>query len=128
MNMMTFLTNHNVKNVVDLLEPQEVGKYIIVGTIYGIRQDIDWYYDACSNCGRKVEPRNVFSGPDSGDASVVVECYNPKCKNKEISPVPRYKIRIRVLDDSGTITLTMFDRDAYKLVKKRASDLIEKIK
>nr|KAJ0200689.1 hypothetical protein LSAT_V11C600327640 [Lactuca sativa] len=77
-----FLTNHNVKNVVDLLEPQEVGKYIIVGTIYGIRQDIDWYYDACSKCGRKVEPRNVFSGPDSGDASVVVECYNSKCKKR----------------------------------------------
>ncbi|CAH1430825.1 unnamed protein product [Lactuca virosa] len=27
-----FLNNHNVKNVVDLLEPQEEGKFIIVGT------------------------------------------------------------------------------------------------
>nr|KAJ0210409.1 hypothetical protein LSAT_V11C400203430 [Lactuca sativa] len=36
-----FLNNNNVKNVVDLLEPQEVGKFIIVGTIYGIQQDID---------------------------------------------------------------------------------------
>ncbi|CAH1446709.1 unnamed protein product [Lactuca virosa] len=105
-----------------------VGKFIIVGTIYGIRQDIDWYYDACSNCGKKVDPRNVFNGRDSGDASVVVECYNDKCINKEISSVPRYKIPIRVQDDSGTITLTLFDRDAYKLFKIRASDLIEKIK
>ncbi|CAH1431875.1 unnamed protein product [Lactuca virosa] len=112
-----FLNNHKVKNVVDLLEPQEVGKFIIVGTIYGIRQDIDWYYDACSNCGKKVDRRDVFSGPDSGDASVVVECSTDK-----------YKIPIRVQDDSGTITLTLFDRDAYRLVKQRASELIEKIK
>ncbi|CAH1421568.1 unnamed protein product [Lactuca virosa] len=123
-----FLNNHKVKNVVDLLEPQEVGKFIIVGTIYGIRQDIDWYYDACSNCGKKVDRRDVFSGPDSGDASVVVECSTDKCKKKEISSAPRYKIPIRVQDDSGTITLTLFDRDAYRLVKQRASELIEKIK
>ncbi|CAI9278795.1 unnamed protein product [Lactuca saligna] len=76
-----FLNNYKVKNVVDLIEPQEVGQYIIVGTIYGIRQDIDWY-----------------------------------------------KIPIRVQDDSGTITLTLFDRDAYRIVKKRARDLIDKIK
>ncbi|CAH1414277.1 unnamed protein product [Lactuca virosa] len=123
-----FLNNHKVKNVVDLLEPQEVGKFIIVGTIYGIRQDIDWYYDACSNCGKKVDRRDVFSGPNSGDASVVVECSTDKCKKKEISSAPRYKIHIRVQDDSGTITLTLFDRDAYRLVKQRASELIEKIK
>ncbi|CAH1441523.1 unnamed protein product [Lactuca virosa] len=86
-----FLINHNVKNVVDLLEPQEVGKFIIVGTIYGIRQDIDWYYDACTNRGKKVDARNVFSGPESGDASVVYECYSDKCIKKEISSVPRYK-------------------------------------
>nr|KAJ0214723.1 hypothetical protein LSAT_V11C400219450 [Lactuca sativa] len=126
-----FLNNHNVKNVVNLLEPQEVEKFIIVGTIYFIRQDIDWYYDACTNCGKKIDLRNVFSGPDSpdsGDASVVVECYNDKCINKEISSVPRYKIPLRVQDDSRTITLTLFDRDAYKLIKKGASDLIEKTK
>ncbi|CAI9285417.1 unnamed protein product [Lactuca saligna] len=76
-----FLNNYKVKNVVDLIEPQEVGQYIIVGTIYGIRQDIDWY-----------------------------------------------KIPIHVQDDSGTITLTLFDRDAYRLVKKRARDLIDQIK
>ena len=40
----------------------------------------------------------------------------------------RYKIPIRVQDDSGTITLTLFDRDAYRIVKKRARDLIDKIK
>nr|KAJ0217457.1 hypothetical protein LSAT_V11C300151780 [Lactuca sativa] len=123
-----FLNNYKVKNVVDLIEPQVVGQYIIVGTIYGICQDIDWYYDACTNCGKKVETKDVFSGPDSGDASVVLKCNGDNCKNKKISSVPRYKIPIRVQDDSGTITLTLFDRDAYRLVKKRARDLIDKIK
>ncbi|CAI9272032.1 unnamed protein product [Lactuca saligna] len=123
-----FLNNYKVKNVVDLIEPQEVGQYIIVGTIYGIRQDIDWYYDACTNCGKKVQTEDLFSGADSGDASVVLKCNGDNCKNKTISSVPRYKIPIRVQDDSGTITLTLFDRDAYRIVKKRARDLIDKIK
>ncbi|CAI9260173.1 unnamed protein product [Lactuca saligna] len=123
-----FLNNYKVKNVADLIEPQEGGQYNIVGTIYGIRQDIDWYYDACTNCGKKVETRDVFSGPDSGDSSVIVKCYGDNCINKKISSVPRYKIHIRVQDNSGTITLTLFDRDAYRLIKKRACDLIEKIK
>nr|KAJ0215127.1 hypothetical protein LSAT_V11C300132450 [Lactuca sativa] len=105
-----------------------VGQYIIVGTIYGIRQDIDWYYDACTNCGKKVQTEDLFSGADSGDASVVLKCNGDNCKNKTISSVPRYKIPIRVQDDSGTITLTLFDRDAYRIVKKRARDLIDKIK
>ncbi|CAH1430826.1 unnamed protein product [Lactuca virosa] len=91
-----FLNNHNVKNVVDLPEPQEEGKFIIVGTIYGIRQDTDWYYDACTNYEKKVDARNVFSGSESSDASVVYECYTDKCIKKEISSVPRYKIPIRV--------------------------------
>ncbi|CAI9304066.1 unnamed protein product [Lactuca saligna] len=94
-----FLNNYKVKNVVDLIEPQE-----------------------------KVETEDVFNGPDSGDASVVLKCNGDNCKNKKISSVPRYKIHIRVQDDSGTITLTLFDRDAYRLVKKHARDLIEKIK
>ncbi|CAI9286870.1 unnamed protein product [Lactuca saligna] len=108
--------------------PEMVGQYIIVGTIYGIRQDIDWYYDACTNCGKKVQTEDLFSGADSGDASVVLKCNGDNCKNKTISSVPRYKIPIRVQDDSGTITLTLFDRDAYRIVKKRARDLIDKIK
>ncbi|CAI9265444.1 unnamed protein product [Lactuca saligna] len=123
-----FLNNYKVKNVVDLIEPQEVGQYIIVGTIYGIRQDIDWYYDGCTNCRKKVQTEDLFSGADSGDASVVLKCNGDNCKNKTISSVPRYKIPIRVQDDSGTITLTLFDRDAYRIVKKRARDLIDKIK
>ncbi|CAI9262431.1 unnamed protein product [Lactuca saligna] len=104
-NLPKLLHSQIVKNVVDLIEPQEVGQYIIVGTIYGIRQDIDWYYDACTNCGKKVQTEDLFSGADSG-----------------------IKIPIRVQDDSGTITLTLFDRDAYRIVKKRARDLIDKIK
>ncbi|CAI9300059.1 unnamed protein product [Lactuca saligna] len=117
-----------VRSIEMILMDEMVGQYIIVGTIYGIRQDIDWYYDACTNCGKKVQTEDLFSGADSGDASVVLKCNGDNCKNKTISSVPRYKIPIRVQDDSGTITLTLFDRDAYRIVKKRARDLIDKIK
>lgn len=43
----------------------------------------------CTNCGKKVNAKNMFSSPESGDANVVYDCYNDKCIDKQISSVPR---------------------------------------
>nr|KAJ0225518.1 hypothetical protein LSAT_V11C100006490 [Lactuca sativa] len=119
-----FLINHKVKNVVDLLEPQEYS-CIYFNYLFVLYMGFDKILIGTMRRVQTVK-RKLMQG--IGDTSVVYECYTDKCIKKEISYVPRYKIPIRVQDDSGTITLTLFDKDAYKLVKKRASDLIEKIK
>ena len=36
----------------------------------------------------------------------------------------RFKIPIRVQDSSGTVSLTLFDFEAYKILKKSAKELL----
>ncbi|CAH1416099.1 unnamed protein product [Lactuca virosa] len=59
---------------------------------------------------------------------VTYECANLKCKNIKISVIPRFKISLRVQDNTGTLTLTLFDQEAKKLFKYTAKELYDKNK
>nr|KAJ0203840.1 hypothetical protein LSAT_V11C500277660 [Lactuca sativa] len=89
-----FLKNHMFSNIDDLFEPLEEKTVIIVGTVKGIRQNIRWYYLAYSNCKKSAKEKE--SSTDKVDGShevaeiVTYECANPKCKNIQISVIPRY--------------------------------------
>ncbi|CAI9304108.1 unnamed protein product [Lactuca saligna] len=52
-----FLKNHLFSNIEDLFEPLEEKTVIIVGTVKGIRQNIRWYYLACSNCKKSAKEK-----------------------------------------------------------------------
>ncbi|CAI9286690.1 unnamed protein product [Lactuca saligna] len=127
-----FLKNHLFSNIEDLFEPLEEKTVIIVGTIKGIRQNIRWYYLACSNCKKSAKEKE--SSTDKVDGShevaeiVTYECANLKCKNIKISVIPRFKIPLRVQDNTGTLTLTLFDQEAKKLFKYTAKELYDKNK
>ncbi|CAI9261767.1 unnamed protein product [Lactuca saligna] len=127
-----FLKNHLFSNIEDLFEPLEEKTVIIVGTVKGIRQNIRWYYLACSNCKKSAKEKE--SSTDKVDGShevaeiVTYECANLKCKNIKISVIPRFKIPLRVQDNTGTLTLTLFDQEAKKLFKYTAKELYDKNK
>ncbi|CAI9293111.1 unnamed protein product [Lactuca saligna] len=127
-----FLKNHMFSNIDDLFEPLEEKTVIIVGTVKGIRQNIRWYYLACSNCYKSAKEKE--SSTDKVDGShevaeiVTYECSNPNCKNIKISVIPRFKIPLRVQDNTGTLTLTLFDQEAKKLFKYTAKELYDKNK
>ncbi|CAI9281046.1 unnamed protein product [Lactuca saligna] len=90
-----FLKNNMFSNIDDLFEPLEEKTVVIVGTVKGIRQNICWYYIACSNC--KKSPKQKESSTDKVDGSLEVpeivtyECANPNCKSIKISVIPRDK-------------------------------------
>ncbi|KAL7612436.1 hypothetical protein Lser_V15G06946 [Lactuca serriola] len=48
------------------------------------------------------------------------------CTKNKTTVIPRYRIPIRVQDNTGTLTLTMFERDGKYLLKKSAHDLFKK--
>nr|KAJ0212234.1 hypothetical protein LSAT_V11C400182590 [Lactuca sativa] len=127
-----FLKNHLFSNIEDLFEPLEEKTVIIVGTVKGIRQNIRWYYLACSNCKKSAKEKE--SSTDKVDGShevteiVTYECTNLNCKNIKISVIPRFKIPLRVQDNTGTLTLTLFDQEAKKLFKYTAKELYDKNK
>ncbi|CAH1417396.1 unnamed protein product [Lactuca virosa] len=126
-----FLKNHLFSNIDDLFEPLEE-KTVIVGTVKGIRQNIRWYYLACSNC--KKSSRQKESSTDKVDGShevakiVTYECVNPICKNIQISVIPRFKIPLRFQDNTTTLTLTLFDQEEKKLFKYTAKEFFDKNK
>ncbi|CAI9262615.1 unnamed protein product [Lactuca saligna] len=127
-----FLKNHLFSNIEDLFEPLEKKTVIIVGTVKGIRQNIRWYYLACSNCKKSAKEKE--SSTDKVDGShevaeiVTYECANLKCKNIKISVIPRFKIPLRVQDNTGTLTLTLFDQEVKKLFKYTTKELYDKNK
>ncbi|KAD7477141.1 hypothetical protein E3N88_00277 [Mikania micrantha] len=94
-----FLTNTSFPNIGEICEIIEVGtKYV-----------------------------THFKEDESGDFEdeKVFECNNPKCNVKVVSPVPRFKIQIRVQDITGVVSLTLFDRDVTKLIQKTAREVLD---
>lgn len=127
-----FLVNTEMKSIADLIEVHEVRSLIVVGTIKLVRQDVPWFYEGCIRCARKVKITYELTDKLDGSQEVkdipTYECSNKKCKGSVITVGPRFMIHLRVQDETGIVSLTLFDREAVKLLHKSATDLWEKYK
>ncbi|XP_022000500.1 replication protein A 70 kDa DNA-binding subunit E-like [Helianthus annuus] len=103
-------------------------KVLVVGTITAICTDKLWYYNGCNHCKSGVEERFVTKENPDGLSDVYHEkslvCTNDKCEGVDIYSIPRFKIPIRVQDSSSTVSLTLFDFEAYKILQKTAKELV----
>ncbi|XP_022038539.1 replication protein A 70 kDa DNA-binding subunit E-like [Helianthus annuus] len=103
-------------------------KVLVVGTITSICTDKLWYYNGCNHCKSGVEERFVTKENPDGLSDVYHEkslvCTNDKCEGVDIYSIPWFKIPIRVQDSSGTVSLTLFDFEAYKILQKNAPELV----
>ncbi|XP_022023935.2 uncharacterized protein LOC110924208 [Helianthus annuus] len=104
-------------------------KVVVVGTIVAIVSDKMWYYDGCNYCKSKVEKKFETYDKDDGTSDVrdakLYQCSNKDCNGKEVFPLSRFKIPVRVQDSTGTVTLTLFDHEALKFVGKTTKELIQ---
>ncbi|XP_076886381.1 uncharacterized protein LOC143536224 [Bidens hawaiensis] len=91
---------------------------IILCTIKAICLDTEWYYIGCNTCSCKLM-ENV------GEGVTEYECKTIRCNVLGVVPTPRFKIKIRVQDSTGVVSLTLFDRDAKMLINKNAAELID---
>ncbi|KAM0049055.1 putative nucleic acid-binding, replication factor A [Helianthus debilis subsp. tardiflorus] len=96
-------------------------KVIIVGTVIAISNDKPWYYLSCNNCKKQIEEKSTLVEKDDGSFDVLdektFECINSECDAVDVVPVYRYKIPLRVQDSTGTVSCTLFDYEAIKLIK-----------
>ncbi|XP_021986592.1 uncharacterized protein LOC110883034 [Helianthus annuus] len=103
-------------------------KVLVLGIITAICTDKLWYYNGCNHCKSGVEER--FVTKENADGSFVVDhakslvCTNDKCEGVDIYCILRFKIPIREQDSSGTVSLTLFDFEAYKILKKTTKELL----
>nr|XP_009794119.1 PREDICTED: uncharacterized protein LOC104240911 isoform X2 [Nicotiana sylvestris] len=98
-----------VKNVEDLGDRNHPGNYWVVATIVHVELDRGWCYLACKNCSKKLEKAgNKF--------------YCKKCEQIQ-SVIHRYRLQVKVMDCTDTISLLLWDKDGTKIIEKSANDL-----
>ncbi|GKC26564.1 nucleic acid-binding, OB-fold, replication protein A, OB domain protein [Tanacetum coccineum] len=125
-----FLVKLQKVNLADIRDIAEIKSVVVVATIKVIERDNKWYYLACGSCNRIVDEKTVDKkDSDSGELKkqVVFVCSNKECG--EVTNVRyNYKIQIRVLDKSGSVSLTLFDRVASKLLNRTAEEFIREMR
>nr|KAJ0192198.1 hypothetical protein LSAT_V11C800411480 [Lactuca sativa] len=116
-----------LKTVCEITEPLKEMKFLLVGSIVNIRQNLPWYYDACYKCGRRINnvPKTnlSYTAPGKMEDSVVIKCKNAACNDSNFHIVIKYIIPINVQDHTGTIGFTLFDREAKRLLDISAFEL-----
>ncbi|KAK9048322.1 hypothetical protein SSX86_032715, partial [Deinandra increscens subsp. villosa] len=113
-----FLDEERFMHIAELDEVKEVKKVTIFGVIECIPRQMQWYYVAHKKCNKQVSPNYFQTEQD-------YQC--PKCKESVVDVVARYKIHMEVQDSTGTVALTLWERDAIKLFGKTAKDMLDGI-
>ncbi|XP_076918468.1 uncharacterized protein LOC143578900 [Bidens hawaiensis] len=93
---------------------------VILATIVHIPPVQEWHYFGCPRCSKSLTNKETPSDTDD-----LYECPNEGCKGTELLPVSKFRIHIRVQDTSGTVSLTLWDRNAYKILNVTAEKLVE---
>ncbi|XP_076913238.1 replication protein A 70 kDa DNA-binding subunit C-like [Bidens hawaiensis] len=125
-----FLNDIDFINIREINEIKEVKSLIVVGKIKALCIEKSWNYRSCDLCKNEVETTTVRidKGENPADFEVAKQykCLNDNCTQTIVSsPMIRYKIPIRVQDCTGTVTLTMFEREANKLIGRIAKDVLD---
>ncbi|KAL4557217.1 hypothetical protein LXL04_035390 [Taraxacum kok-saghyz] len=88
--------------------------FTVLAKIVEIEERYGWCYVSCNQCIKKVVPTN---------GSFLCNTCNKECSY----PIIRYKIHVRVTDESGTTTLVIFDQDAEKLLDASAKKFMNRL-
>ncbi|XP_076929621.1 replication protein A 70 kDa DNA-binding subunit C-like [Bidens hawaiensis] len=125
-----FLNDIDFINIREINEIKEVKSLIVVGKIKVLCIEKSWNYRSCDLCKNGVETTTfrIDKGENPADFEVAKQykCLNDNCTQTIVSsPMIRYKIPIRVQDCTGTVTLTMFEREANKLIGRIAKDVLD---
>ncbi|XP_035830062.1 uncharacterized protein LOC110944793 [Helianthus annuus] len=126
------LVKHPFSNFRDITLLDKPCEVIVLGTIMGVDDKDDWYYLGCEECNRKVETTLVIEDAEDGAEEPkfkqVLVCSNPDCPKEVVAATPIFRIPIRVQDYAVIASLTLFDREARKMLGMTAIQLLEKSK
>ncbi|KAJ1421232.1 hypothetical protein SESBI_13817 [Sesbania bispinosa] len=105
-----FLKLYPRKSLYELLQTNEDGCFIILGTVDEVMQESLWWYMACK-CMKAV------SYDDGVPYCEDCDLYVPDC-------TPRYKLKLAVSDGSDSVSLILFDSESYSLLGKSCRELL----
>ncbi|XP_024964298.1 uncharacterized protein LOC112504579 [Cynara cardunculus var. scolymus] len=105
---------------------------IVLATVKAFRKDVPWFYMGCTRCNRKVRPMYNITDKDDGsgmkEESESFDCTTDRCRSKKTEVLPKFGISLRVQDDTGIVSLSLFDREANKVLNQTTTELYEKVK
>nr|GLL39851.1 uncharacterized protein LOC109171655 [Ipomoea trifida] len=104
-----------VTQIEDIYSKKNLGEYWVAGRIVDVESVVDWYYVSCKDnyCKRKLIEKGGM-----------MVCGG--CKSSWHEGVVRYKVIVRVADDTGDAPMLIWDRECSDLVGVSASDLLAK--
>ncbi|KAK9075012.1 hypothetical protein SSX86_003331 [Deinandra increscens subsp. villosa] len=121
-----FLVHTEFNYIADLNVVSEVKKVVILGTIKCLQEGSKWFWYSCDTCNRMVDKKlNKEAIGTSGDLWTYV-CNTKDCQNTTIKVTTRFKLLIKVQDSTGVCTLTLFDKEARKLLNSTATEMIRR--
>jgi len=90
----------------------QINSCVVLGTILSIESNKGWFYNSCKKCKKKVVP--------DGEGF-----YCEKCSDLVESVLPRFKLEVKVVDESGCAVFILFDREVTQVLGCAASDLLQ---
>ncbi|GAU39680.1 hypothetical protein TSUD_320940 [Trifolium subterraneum] len=95
----------------DLIESNQKCFGSVLAWAYEFDTDAGWFYQACTRCASRI-------------TFIVGQLYCDKCKMPRTA-IPRFKVHLQVIDDTGSITFIMFDRVVSQVLGRTAQDLLD---
>ncbi|WJX95943.1 hypothetical protein P8452_77206 [Trifolium repens] len=97
----------------DLIEANEKCHGSVLAWTCEFATDAGWFYHACTKCSSRIS----FMGG---------QLYCDKCRLPRTA-IPKYKVHLEVIDNTGSITFILFDRVVTQVVGRTAQDLLDSI-
>ncbi|KAL6567581.1 hypothetical protein OROGR_001249 [Orobanche gracilis] len=106
-----FLNQAEGKSIEQIKDLAEKTTCVVLATIKFIPEGNPWWYPACK-CNKKVIP-----------ADGMYFCEN--CVRHIITPIPRYKLQVRVMDHTESTTFIIFDQEASTLLNRSCASFVD---
>ncbi|XP_022014818.1 replication protein A 70 kDa DNA-binding subunit A-like [Helianthus annuus] len=126
-----FVTDGVKKHVDEISEIEKEMSCVVVATIKIVQEEYGWFYHACRKCFKKVISKseylqNVENVSDDILQMPATSLVCPKCSSECTSITTKFKVQVRVQDETGSVSFVMFDRDVQKILGLAASDIGER--
>nr|GEV87113.1 uncharacterized protein [Tanacetum cinerariifolium] len=108
----------------------ELEDLTLVATVKKIERESDWWYLTCVKCNHNANQDTVIEKDKYGmivKKRIVFMCTNKAC-GQDTDVEYKYKIPLRVMDSTGSVSLTLFDRQAHFIIDKSVAELLQELK
>nr|GEZ45308.1 replication protein A 70 kDa DNA-binding subunit B [Tanacetum cinerariifolium] len=125
----TFVNKHPIRNIAELLDVEQGVQSVIVGTMITIQENKGWWYLGCRAYRGKVIKSTDYIDlesemPKKGDGPNDWWCR--KCNAWVALIKSQFHLQIHVQDETGTMSLSLFNDEVQAMVGRSAYQLCEK--